>query len=395
MVKRSSPRELRRAHRLAGLLEEAVVRRHDHQLAVGRLEHLVRDDQRERGAVPPGRRAAREDVDELVGDERERRLVEREVERPPLALVQRRDDRERRPDAGADVDQRDADPHRVPVGLAGDAHDPRRRLHQRVVARLGGERPVAPEGADRRVDEPRVARPERLRPEAEPLGRAGAQALHRHVRAVGEPQQRLEPLRRLQVERERALARVRGEEHDAAALEEPRAPVARLVAAAGMLDLDDVGAQRAEDLGGGRPGERARQVEHADAGEGAEGHRLHHRDTALCEDAGSVQFDRRRRLRIELELSDRLRGRDDRRVLPDRAERGDRDRGRRRRRCGRPQRRALHPRRRRSGRSPGTTSASRSATSSASASSGGSSRARSRRNACNGRNGRSNSAAAC
>ena len=46
-----------------------------------------------------------------------------------------------------------------------------------------------------------------------------------------------------------------------------RAPVARLVAAAGMLDLDDVGAERAEDLGGRRPGERARQVEHADAGE--------------------------------------------------------------------------------------------------------------------------------
>ena len=179
--------ELRRADRLAGLLEEAVVRRHDHQLAVGRLEHLVRDDQRECGAVPPGGDAAREHVDELVGDERERRLVEREVERPPLALVQRGDDRERRPDAGADVDQRDADPHRVPVGLAGDAHDPRRRLHQRVVARLGGERPAAPEGADRRVDQPRVARPERLRPEAEPLGRAGAQALHRHIRAVGEP----------------------------------------------------------------------------------------------------------------------------------------------------------------------------------------------------------------
>ena len=296
--------------------------------------------------MPPRRRAAREDVDELVGDERERRLVEGEVERPPLALMQRRDDRERRPDTGADVDQRDADPYRMPVGLAGDAHDPSRRLHQRVVARLGGERPAAPEGPDRRVDEPRVARPERVGPEAEPLGGAGAKALHGDVRPVGEPQQRLEPLRRLQVERERALARVRGEEHDAAAFEEPRAPVARLVAAAGMLDLDDVRAQRAEDLGGGRPCERARQVEHADAGEGAEGHRLHHRDTALCEDAGSVQFDRRRRLRIELELPDRLRGRDDRRVLPDRAERGDRDRGRRRRRCGRPERRALHPRRR-------------------------------------------------
>ena len=39
--------------------------------------------------------------------------------------------------------------------------------------------------------------------------------------------------------------------------------IPRLVAAPGMLDLDDVGAERSQDLGRRRAGERARQVQHA------------------------------------------------------------------------------------------------------------------------------------
>ena len=71
--------------------------------------------------------------------------------------------------------------------------------------------------------------------------------------------------------------------------------------------------------------------------------------------------------------------------FPDRAERGDRDRGRRRRRSGRPPRRARDPRRRARGDRRRQHLASRSATSSAPASSGASSRARRHRNGCTGR----------
>ena len=126
-------------------------------------------------------------------------------------------------------------------------------------------------------------------PEAQPLGRPGPEALHRDVGAVGEPQQRLEPLpatpRSRASERLPALAE---KNIDAAALEEARPPVAGLVAAPGMLDLDDVGSERAEDLGRGRPCERARQVEHADSGKRPERHLCIIATRPLCDHGGSV-----------------------------------------------------------------------------------------------------------
>jgi hypothetical protein len=54
-----------------------------------------------------------------------------------------------------------------------------------------------------------------------------------------------------------------------AVLDEGRTPFARVVALAGPLDLDDVGAQVAEHLRGGRTGEDAGQVENFDAGQGS------------------------------------------------------------------------------------------------------------------------------
>ena len=215
--------------------------------------------------MPAGRLGAGEHVGELVRKQRQSSLVEREIERAADSLVERRDDCERRPDAGADVDQRGADAHRRPIRLAGHAHDPRRRLHQRVVAGLRCERPAPAERADRAVDELRIALAQLLRPDSEPLGRSGTQALNGDVRTLGQPQQRLAPAGILEIEGQRALAGVGGEEHDAAPLEEPRAPVTRLVAAPGMLDLDDVGAECRQDLGRRWAGERARQVEHAHA----------------------------------------------------------------------------------------------------------------------------------
>ena len=114
---------------LAELREEPVVRGGDHQLAVGGREHLVRSDQRERGAVAAGRVAGPKRVGQLVADEREAGLEERDVDLAPAArlraLVQRGDDAERRPHAGAEVDQRGADADAGPVGLAGDADDAR------------------------------------------------------------------------------------------------------------------------------------------------------------------------------------------------------------------------------------------------------------------------------
>ena len=82
------------------------------------------------------------------------------------------------PRPGREVDERDADAHRRHPAHAGDAHDPARRLQQRVVARLVAQRADGAERTDRAVDERRVARAKRLGAEAVPLGEPGAEALH-------------------------------------------------------------------------------------------------------------------------------------------------------------------------------------------------------------------------
>ena len=186
-------------------------------------------------------------------------------------LEQRREDADRRPLAGREVDQGDADAHGRAVAFAGDAHQAARRLHQRVVARPVGERAGSAVGADRAVDESRIARAQRLGAEAARLGKAGAKALHEHVCLVDEAQHDVDFLR--EVDDERALAGVRREEQRAVPVDERRPPGASVIAVA-RLDLDDVGTERAEELRARRPGQRRGDVDDADAGQRRE---LRHR----------------------------------------------------------------------------------------------------------------------
>src|SRR5206468_1104533 len=72
--------ELRAADPLDKLAEQLVVRGRDHQLAVARREDLVRDDQRERRAEAAGRDATPQRVRQLIADERECGLEERDVD---------------------------------------------------------------------------------------------------------------------------------------------------------------------------------------------------------------------------------------------------------------------------------------------------------------------------
>ena len=145
---------------LAELGEQPVVRRSDHQLAVCRPEHLVGSDQREGRAEAARRVAGPQRRGQLVADQRQGRVEQGHVHLAAAAgrraLVQSRDDAERGPDAGADVDHRRADPHAGPVGLAGDADQPCERLHQRVVAGLVAR--AGPVARTRRSSSRRAAR---------------------------------------------------------------------------------------------------------------------------------------------------------------------------------------------------------------------------------------------
>ena len=76
----------------------------------------------------------------------------------------------------------------------------------------------------------------------------------------------------LEIERDRALAAIArmiiGGGHLLAvrAFDERRSPAARVVARAGALDLDHVGAEVGEDLPRPRPGQNARKLKNADTG---------------------------------------------------------------------------------------------------------------------------------
>ena len=322
--------ELGELEDVAESCEEAIVAARDHELAVPRREDLIRRDHRERRSLSGRHGAVGQVADEVVADVAERRLVERRVDNGSLAgslaFEQCRDDPERGPHPGAHVDERGADPHTRPIGLARHADEPSRRLHERVVAGLLGERADVAVRADRAVDEAWVPLAQRLGAEAEPLGEPGAKALEEHVGPVDEPQHGVAAALVAQRHGERALPRVHREEHRALPVPERRAPRAPVVTRVRPLDLHHVGAERGEDLGAVRPGDRRRDVDDAHAFEGTERHRRNHPCLRGCADARLARLRPLHRvgLRRVVELPRHLRRRRRRRVLPARPERDTR-----------------------------------------------------------------------
>ncbi|MEZ5100822.1 MAG: hypothetical protein R3C15_13685 [Thermoleophilia bacterium] len=267
--------QLGRLEHLAERLVEPVVARGHHDPAVARLERLVRGDHPDPGALRLGHPAAREVADQLEGQPRDGRLVERRVDElgacSRVTRAKGGEDADHGPHRRPLVDHGDAAAHRRPLGrFARDRHDPARGLHQGVVARLLGERADAAERADRAVDQPVVAGLQRLEAEAQALAQARAHVLDEDVRAVEQLQHHLEPGRVLHVERERPLARVDAQEGGRLAVPERRPPRARVVAALRVLDLHDLRAERGERLGAERACDRRREVDDPDPCERAE-----------------------------------------------------------------------------------------------------------------------------
>ena len=142
-------------------------------------------------------------------------------------------------------------------------------MQQWVIARLAAQRAARAEGADRAVHEPRVALPELGAAEAVPLCRSRPEALDERIGAVGELEHDLAAPIGSEVDGERALAGVRGEEHRAFSVEKRRPPGAGVVPGK-RLHLDDVGPERGEQLCRSRARERGRDVDDLGADEGTE-----------------------------------------------------------------------------------------------------------------------------
>ena len=144
----------------------------------------------------------------------------------------------------------------------GDAHDPALRLDHGIVAGesvVGAALPVTGNGA---VDETGVVGPQAFAAQTEPLHAPGLEVFHNHVGLRGQLSENRPPGLCLQVKGDAALVAVGAKKVGAlAAGGEGRAPMAGVVAAAGLLDLDDLCAEIAECHRGVRASEDARQVE--------------------------------------------------------------------------------------------------------------------------------------
>ena len=126
-----------------------------------------------------------------------------------------------------------------PARLAGDAHEPGFGLYHRVVPRLIAPRPGLAEAGDRGIDHARPSGRDRLVAESQTVHRAGTEVLHEHVRPIEQLLENPARLRLLQIERQALLVPVDAEEVRTFFADERRSPPARVVPAAGLLDLDD------------------------------------------------------------------------------------------------------------------------------------------------------------
>src|SRR4051794_36211806 len=200
------------------------------------------------------------------------------------ALVERGADRPEQVDRVAGVADLRAGHDRRAVLEAGRAHRAAGRLGD-VLVRLGVLERARAEALQRRVDEPRVELVQVLPREAEPIHHARAEVLDQDVGAVHELAEDLLALVRLHVEGEAPLVAVEHREVQRVHVRQIAQLAAGDVAAAGLLDLDDVGSHPRKELRADRAGLHVRHVDDADA---LEGLRNSHRGALpTCTSSGS------------------------------------------------------------------------------------------------------------
>jgi hypothetical protein len=170
--------------------------------------------------------------------------------------------------------QQVADRHAHPLGVVrpgpGQRHQAGLTLGDLVVAGAPTLGPVVAEAADRQLHQPRVQLGQHVGAEAEAGQRAGPEVLQQHVRTPQQLGEHRLVVVVLEVEGDRLLVAVGGQEVRrlpvaGVRLHERRAPAAGVVPAAGVLHLDHPGAEVAEHHPGVRPGEGPGQVDDENA----------------------------------------------------------------------------------------------------------------------------------
>jgi hypothetical protein len=181
-------------------------------------------------------------------------------------------------EAGDEIGDGDAHFHRLgtrrPIGLTRDAHEPAHALNEIVVARFVLVRTVMTEARQRAIDEARILRRQGIVIEAVAGERAGLEVLDDDMGAPCQPFDERRPFGLREIDGDGALVAVGGKEiGGVAALKKRRPEGARLVALARLFDLQNLGAQIAQDLRGPRSRQHAAQIEDSDMRQRAHGER--------------------------------------------------------------------------------------------------------------------------
>ena len=183
----------------------------------------------------------------------------------------RRQDAEGGEAARADVGDGHAHLGRRPAGKAGNRHQAAHPLGHEVEAAPVAIRAGAAEPGDAGIHQPGIDLRQRLVAQTQAVHDAGPEVLRHDVRRLRHaPEHRL-ALVRAQVQGDAALVAVQRQEAAGDVVGQARTHAPRVVAGAGPLDLDDVGAHVGQQHGAHGAGHDLRQVQHFDAGQRAGG----------------------------------------------------------------------------------------------------------------------------
>ncbi|PAV92739.1 hypothetical protein WR25_05610 [Diploscapter pachys] len=270
--------QIGQADRLAQRDELRIIAAGDHEIAVRGAEDLIGHDIGVSVAISAGCLAGGQVILALVAQHRDLHVEQRHIdmlaEACRRAVQQRGLDRDDRIEAGHQVRYRDADLLRAAawqiVALAGDAHQPAERLNDEVIARLGGARPGLAEAGDRTIDQAGVQRAQAGMVEAVFRQRPRLVILDQHIALRHHRADQRLSFCGGDVDRDRLFAAVGRLEirgfacRRAIGVRHPgRSPLARIIPAAGMFDLDDLRAQIRQRLRAPWPRQHAAHVEHS------------------------------------------------------------------------------------------------------------------------------------
>ncbi len=262
-------------HLVAEAHELAVVAHGDDQRAVGRLEHAIGHDGGVGIAELGGIAGLEQRFHAVVAGDHQPAVVQCHLHMAAgagaFALQQCGQNGLGRVHAGEHVHSGHAKFQRALAGLAVHGHDAALALHHQVIAGALGLAAAAAVAGNRAVHQARVQGRQLFVAQAQFLGATDLEVLHHHVALRGQLAGHLQAGFGLQVQRDGALVAVGAVEVRGVARAPAHAPVAGVVAAGRVFDLDHVGAEVGQGHGAHRAGQHARQVQHADAGQRLEG----------------------------------------------------------------------------------------------------------------------------